>query len=103
MEGLTVGRIVHYVLNAEDARTINTRHKAGNETPISERIPGVQYHGGNIATEGEHCAMVIVKTWDSEGLVNGKVLLDGLGDYWTTSRRYNEQKETGSWHWIEKA
>lgn len=78
MEGLTVGRVVHYVLSASDAQEINKLHEAAN-IPFDERVPGIQYHTGNRVEAGEHCAMVVVKVWNSDiGLINGKVLLDGL-------------------------
>ncbi len=102
MEGLTVGRVVHYALSTDDAKIINERRIAVNQ-PAGERLPGVQYHIGNPVESGEHCAMVITQVWNTDGLINGKVVLDGLDDYWATSRRYSEQKEPGTWHWIEKA
>ena len=103
MEGLTVGRIVHYVLSEDDARAINARRIATNQIPISEHIPGLQYHVGNSAEAGEHCAMVIVKVWNDQGLINGKVLLDGMDDYWVTSKSFSDEKKPYTWHWIEKA
>lgn len=104
MDGLTVGRVVHYVLTKSDAEQIEEQHKAGNSTPHNERIPGLQYAAGNSVSAGDHCAMMIVKVWNpTNGLINGKVFLDGLDDFWATSRSYDENKTPGSWHWIEKA
>lgn len=102
MEGLTVGRVVHLVLSSNDVYDINKPRDAGN-IPLNERIPGLQYHIGNNVQEGQHCAMVITQVWNPDGLINGKVLLDGLDDFWATSRNYSDAKEPGTWHWIEKA
>jgi hypothetical protein len=104
MDGLTVGRLVHYVLTETDAKEINEAHQAANETPTADRIPGIQYHVGNLVTAGEHCGATLVKVWNKEnGYVNLKVQLDGQDDYWATSKSYSDQKEPGTWHWIEKA
>jgi hypothetical protein len=104
MDGLTIGRIVHYVLTETDAKEINDKHAAANQTPITDRAPGLQYHVGNPVTAGEHCAAVIVQVWNKgNGYVNLKVLLDGQDDHWATGKSFSDQKEPGSWHWIEKA
>lgn len=103
MDGLTVGRIVHYVLSEEDAERINAKRKEANSIPLLDRIPGVQSHVGNQVEAGEHCSMVIVKVWNQNGLINGKVFLDGTDEYWVTSRSYDEEKKPYTWHWIEKA
>jgi hypothetical protein len=47
--------------------------------------------------------MVIVKVWNDQGLINGKVLLDGMDDYWVTSKSFSDEKKPYTWHWIEKA
>lgn len=103
IDGLTPGRIVHYVLSEDDAKTINARRKAANAIPDDHKTKGVQYNIGNSVEAGEHCPMVIVKVWNTDGLINGKVFLDGYDDHWVTSRSFSEQKEPFTWHWIEKA
>ena len=103
MEGLIVGRVVHYVISEDDAKAINARRTEANQIPPSEKLPGVQYFVGNSVEAGEHCAMVIVKVWNSDGLINGKVLLDGRDEYWTTSKSFSDEKKPYTWHWIEKA
>ena len=96
MEGLTEGRIVHYVL--EDG-----------------------------PSKGQHRPAIVVQDWKQEnGLINLQVFTDGLNDdytttytnrvddhetailvpqnaTWCTSVHYSEEKEPGTWHWIEKA
>jgi len=87
----SIGRIVHYMLTAEDAEQINRRRTTGKE--IAERIAvdkwplGAQAHIGNTVSAGDVFPMVIVRVWPSEtGSVNGQVLLDSNDTYWATSR-----------------
>ena len=86
MEGLTEGRIVHFVMPS-----------------------------------GEHRPAIVVRVWNidhCEGYSNLCVFVDGLNDVkrsesdsskdipmtlWETSICYSENKEIGTWHWIEKA
>lgn len=96
--GLIEGRIAHYVL--EDGHC-----------------------------KGEHRPAVIVKVWNANrtyGMVNMQVFTDGTNDgfkekhyapvgdkhveftfdqhmLWRTSVHYSEDKEPGTWHWIERA
>ncbi len=83
MDGLTEGRIVHYVMNT----------KQGDQ---------------------QHRPAIITRVWDkSFGTVNLTVFTDWENDIeksstqfglvWATSVRYSEDKENGTWHWIEKA
>lgn len=103
MEGVTIGRIVHYVLSEKDAHVINERNSIGNDLSMDERVPALVYHGGSRVREGQHCAMIITQVWNEEGFINGQVTLDGLSNFWATSIRYDDMKVPGSWHWIEKA
>ena len=91
MEGLTGGRMVHYVLAEHD--------------PVKE------------GKAGEHRPALVIVDHSGEGTANLGVVLDGTNDvdvnipafreffplYWATSRRYSEEKEPGTWHWIERA
>ena len=86
MEGLIEGQIVHYVL--PDGRS-----------------------------RGQHRPAIVVRVNNREnGSVNMQVFTDGSNDYlgygssgdwfptlWKTSVHYSEDKEPGTWHWIEKA
>lgn len=99
MNGLTEGRIVHYVLD--------------------------EPYG---AVPNEHRPSMIVKVWNTDGVANLQVFLDGHNDWlrieaerkaergdeleltpvppytlWRTSVKYSEEKEAGTWHWIEPA
>ena len=93
MQGLTEGRIVHYVLPDNDDEC---------------RCPG------------EHRPAVVVKVWDDgygydDGVVNLQVFTDYTNDYprtsaksygqvWATSVDFDEdEKLPGTWHWIERA
>jgi hypothetical protein len=98
IDGLTEGRIVHYVMAGQDAPS------AGHQSV------------------GQHRPATIVRTWDKEsGCSNLIVFLDGSNDghkykvehmgvahdeyrhtYWATSRMYSEGGEPGTWHWPER-
>lgn len=108
MDGLTEGRIVHYILDNQDVARIQEQRK----------VAGNSAHGNYIEV-GEHLPMMIVRVWDKNiGYVNGQVFLDGNDTLWVTSVDYHEpmkeMREEGkldwyelasprTWHWIEKA
>lgn len=108
MEGLTAGRIVHYVLRAEDAQAVNRRrdgYARNRRTDVSEMLEGAQIHVGNMAREGDHLPMIVIRVWENEfgeGVpgVNGQVFLDGNDQLWVTSVKFGEGP--GTCHWIEK-
>lgn len=95
MEGLTEGRIVHYVL------------------PDYEHC----------LSAGEHRSAIIVRVWPEDeemrhaqenGVSNLQVFTDYSNDFeaghpaadgqmWATSVPYDEDKLPHTWHWIEKA
>lgn len=90
MEGLTEGRIVHYVL-------------PDNGDGLCKSV-------------GAHRpAMVVLvcpKEWGyPDGAVNLMVFVDGSNDVqnfkghplWATSVQYSENPQPDTWHWIEKA
>jgi len=108
LEGLTVGRIVHFVIREWDANRINRRRT--NSESIKERMAhnewnlGAQAHIGTSVEEGEEYPMIIVKVLDKErGVVRGQVFLDGNDVYWVEAI-YSHQDEPlpGSWHWVER-
>jgi hypothetical protein len=86
MDGLTEGRIVHYVLL-----------------------------GGDMAGEHRPAIVVKVwrdiAQYMQEGRINLQVFTDFSNDgkdyesgrYWATSVPYSEEPKPGTWHWIEKA
>lgn len=102
MDGLTNGRIVHYVIGEYDALEINRRRSTGAATHSDEWPKGAQAHVGNSVSIGEHLPMIIVNVWNDDGLVNGQVFLDGNDVLWATSKEYDENGRDGTWHWIEK-
>jgi len=74
----TVGRIVHYRLNANDAQSINAKR---NDCQ------------GNPAAEGEVYPALIVRNWKptnelpaENAAVQLQVFVDGNFTYWATSR-----------------
>lgn len=116
MDGLTVGRIVHYVLTEDDCKTINERRRIGKQIDDSRGVlDGLMVYAGNHAIAGQHMPMMVVAVWPNEygpnfDGVNGQVFLDGNDSYWVTSKKYDDTPEVreerflpGTWHWIEKA
>jgi hypothetical protein len=88
MEGLTEGRIIHYVLPESRACGADQHRPAVI----------VNAHGGRL----------------ENGMVNMIVFLDGTNDFpldvhgvpaltmWATSVHYSEEKEANTWHWPER-
>lgn len=93
MEGLTAGRIVHYVMRGR------------SNLALEDHITG------------EHRPAIVVRVWnpdDNIGTVQLHVFPDGLNDgfaasnggatFWATSVIFDEEeKKPGTWHWIERA
>lgn len=86
MDGLTEGRIVHYVM------------QEGNS--VGQHRPAI------VVNAWKH-----VSEYEAEGRVNLQVFTDfgndgkqfESGRYWATSVQYSEEPKPGTWHWIEKA
>ena len=109
MEGLTVGRMLHYVVSEFDAAQI--KQQRNDRAP--ENKDGTWNPMGNSVDAGQHLASVVVYVWNKDsGMVNLKCLLDGYDDFWATNimpdsayeAREGEDREpnTHTWHWIEK-
>lgn len=81
---VSVGRIVLYRITAQDAKNINKRRHDALSTLRAGVEDGVQLHYGREALEGDTYPMIVTRVWSEEGLVNGKVLLDGNDDLWVT-------------------
>ena len=90
MDGLSIGRIVHYSVHESDL----------NETQKSH--------------SGELIAAMVVKVWDEDGLVDltlfpdwsysgfftyGSATPQPLGIAWKTSVEYSEEPAPGKWSW----
>jgi len=90
LEGLSAGRIVHYVYSEGD---------------VPKRPDAV----------GTEAPAIIVQVWDTEngtGCCNLLVFADGTNDtgdatrgnvLWMTSRTFSETPEPGHWHWPERS
>ncbi len=94
MEGLTEGRIVHYVLNEGS-------DKGEHRPAIVVRVwRGYDGSGKQTKIPENGCSNLQVFTdSDSEGKYN-----DELSPVlWKTSVLYDESGALGTWHWIEKA
>jgi hypothetical protein len=121
-----IGRMVHYVLSAQDALEINRRRTNG--LAIAERIKptwtpadgaaghgwpiGAQAHIGNTVEAGMEFPALCVRDWKTEGIefgpqssANFQVFLDGTDVYWALSKveETNTDKKQpstpGTWHW----
>lgn len=103
MEGLTEGRIVHFVLPGRDA------DGRMGQLALTLKPEAAGKHRPGIVTD---------RTGDSElapgggeGLANLTVFLDGMDGLkvwatptaWIGSVPYSENHEPGTWHWIERA
>lgn len=82
----TVGRTMHYTLNAGDVARIEYARQQG----INE---------GNNVTVGDVLPAVVTRVWgEGEGtLLNLQVFLDGPDSLWVTSRPFGE--DPGCWTW----
>lgn len=115
-QNVSIGRIVHYRLSADDAAAINRRRTDGSSIAqrMKNAIPpqegqnsatiygwpsGAQAHIGNEAAEGDTFPMLITRVWGNtpESAVNGQVFLDGNDVLWTTSVVVGEGPRTFSW------
>lgn len=98
----TKGRIVWYVLSAEDAKAINKRRSDATQHMAFHRdnSNGAMVHAGNTANEGAIYPAMVVEVWGDEpgSRVNLKVELDGTDSYWATSRQVGEGP--GTYHWM---
>ncbi len=109
----TIGRIVHYKLNAADAQAINKRRDdataflRATDPKAEPGMPGAtghQLHVGNRAEAGQIFPAQVVRVFDTEGETgtsNLQVSLDGNDTYWATSRRTGEDE--GTWAWPPRA
>lgn len=102
----SIGRIVLFTLNADDAAQINRRRT--NSTSIAARLKqeatnnvmawpaGAQAHIGNEVAEGSVYPMLIVRVW-SDTCVNGQVFLDGNDIFWALSVAPGD--DLHQWNW----
>lgn len=85
MEGLTEGRIVHYVLNDGASKG---QHRPAIVVRVWRTLPDGQ-------PPANGCCQLQVFTDDSNDALPAVV--------WKTSVLFDESGTPGSWHWIEKA
>ena len=90
MEGLTEGRIVHYVLN-------EGRYPGQHRPAIVVRV----WRGVDGAPPANGCCQLQVFM---DGTNDNDHFQNGMGTMWRTSVLNDEtEKQPGTWHWIEKA
>lgn len=75
MDGLTVGRMVHYVAYG---------------------TPGGEYQAG------AHRAAIVAEVKDKDKGICVLMVINPTGVHWNTAP-YSEEIKPGTWHWIEKA
>lgn len=95
MEGLTEGRIVHYVLQ-------NGEHRPAIVVKVwqqSDYDPEGNVSGLPKSPENGCSNLQVFMDSDAEGKYNDQMLPIS----WRTSVLYSEEKEPSTWHWIEKA
>lgn len=87
VEGLTEGRIVHFVPRARTAGEYNSTHNPESHMPA-----------------------IVVRVWDKEiGSVNLQVFTDNSNDgfnenvVWRTCVVYSEEPKPYTWHFLERA
>jgi hypothetical protein len=90
----TIGIILHYTLNSQDAEMVNRRRVAKPHDPGWPA--GAQAHSGNSASAGQVVPVIVTAVW-IDTCVNGQALLDGNDSLWVTSRM--EGTEPGTWRW----
>lgn len=100
----SIGRIVHYMLTAQDAAQINRRRTS--KASIANRIEmgtwpeGAQAHVGHQVEVGDVLPMIVTRIEDSRNL-NGQVFLDGNDTLFVTMVSEGEGLE-GFWSWPKR-
>jgi hypothetical protein len=96
MDGLTEGRIVHYVMPDGEHRPAIVVKVWDHDGPTGTANLQVFTDGTNDNPWGleQH------EQWNNVGMDASEC---GHGHIWRTSIRYSEEKEVHTWHWIEKA
>ena len=97
---LTIGRIVHYRLGAEDVRAINRRRTDAAAATGTRDTDGAQVHVGNTAMAGARYPALVVAVFGGATTANLQVFLDGNDSYWATSRVLGDGE--GQWSWPER-
>ncbi|SRR6266704_2249641 len=102
MEGLTVGRIVHYVLESGrlkgDCRpAIVVRNWSNHTIPGNDGMVNLQVFTDGL-NDGFETAFNAYEDTKQVGVVKQIDLI-----IWRTSVHYDETKEPGTWHWPERS
>lgn len=90
MEGLTEGRIVHYVLPNGEHRPAIVVRVWRDQSGVCEGYANLQ-----VFTDGGNDAPAFSSDWDKGAAAEGIM--------WKTSVCYDENKAPGTYHWIERA
>lgn len=97
----SIGRIVHYVLTAENVEEV-TRRRVDN-VGHSERWPaGTQAHVGNPVSAGDTVPAIVTAVFGGEPVrLNVQAFLDGSDSLWVTSIEAGIAQ--GQWQWPPRA
>lgn len=87
MDGLTEGRIVHYVLPFDINRG---SHRAAI-------VVRVWRDGEDKSLSNGLCQLNVFTDGSNDGPIYSS------GSYWATSVHFSENGEPGTWHWIERS
>lgn len=86
MDGLTEGRIVHFVMNDGDHRAAIIARVWGKESGVVN--------------------LTVFTDWSNDIEGNGNEQLNeqiAKGILWRTAVQYSEDPKPNTWHWIERA
>lgn len=92
MEGLTEGRIVHFVLDSGE-------HRPAIVLRVWRMADGTPPENGC-------CNLTVFRDWSNDNIPGNFVNAttgQGTALQWSTSVLYSEEPKPGTWHWIEKA
>ncbi len=100
MQGLTEGRVVHYVLSegrneGQHRSAIVVRNWSNSDIPGSDGMVNLM-----VFTDGYNDGLETVFSSEQDKTITMRCI-DLV--VWRTSVHYSETKEPGTWHWIEAA
>lgn len=96
LNGLQIGRIVHYVLGANDV---------SNPKFVGRHVAGIVVNAcPKLGREDGYANLTIFPDWSNDGFEDFSkgAMPVAVGIAWKTSVSYSEDKEPGTWHWPER-
>ncbi len=96
MDGLTEGRIVHYVLESGRSKGAHRPAIVVRDWKQSNGLVQLQVFTDGWNDEFKDTHLVRIGEQDTVVVISQNTI-------WRTSVHYSEDKEPSTWHWIEKA